>query len=476
MRPLVWFRADLRVEDNTALYHATRRATRGVVGVFIIARKQWKDHDWADIKVEFLRRNLLELDDRLNTLNIPLVILEEDWFKTAPESLMDLARKHECDALYFNREYEVNETRRDDAVQSKFEEGGLEVHAFTDQVVVPPGSLRTNEGKFYTVFTPFKKSWIARLEDDGRPVSHGKPKKQASKVTASDTIPDEIVGFKRRAHQYDDSIWPPGESAAKRRLSAFVREPIDDYSDQRDLPGDDGTSRLSAYLTLGVISPRQCLEAAIEANNGSINGRKTSASVWISELIWREFYRHVLVGFPRVSMHRAFNKSTESIDWRDSESDFEKWVNGETGYPIIDAGMRQLDSEGWVHNRVRMIVAMFLTKDLLIDWRKGERHFMQRLIDGDLASNNGGWQWSASTGTDAAPYFRIFNPLSQSKKYDSEGDYIRRHVPELREAPTELLHDLDRWSDDDRKRFDYPKPMVDHASGRDRAIEAFKAR
>jgi deoxyribodipyrimidine photo-lyase len=292
-------------------------------------------------------------------------------------------------------------------------------------------------------------------------------------VCRPDAVPTSVAGFD--AGRALDDLWTAGERAAKLRLNAFVTKQIRAYKDRRDLPAEAATSRLSPYLTAGVISPRQCLLAAAEANGGRLDGGRAGPSCWVSELIWREFYRHVLVGFPRVSMNRAFKEKTERVPWRYDGDQFADWCAGRTGVPIVDAGMRELAQTGWMHNRLRMIVAMFLTKDLLIDWRWGERHFMRQLIDGDLASNNGGWQWSASTGTDAAPYFRIFNPYRQGQRYDPAGNYIRQFVPELADVPSDWLHDPNKFPAEERQRLGYPEPMIDHAAARQQALAAFNA-
>jgi deoxyribodipyrimidine photo-lyase len=255
-------------------------------------------------------------------------------------------------------------------------------------------------------------------------------------------------------------------------LQHFVKERIERYKTDRDSPATAGTSTLSPYLASGVISARQCLESAVAANNGRVDSGKTGVVTWISELIWREFYRHILMGYPRVCRHQPFRLETKQIEWDEDDAHFEAWCAGRTGFPIVDAGMRQLARTGWMHNRVRMITAMFLTKDLFIDWRRGEAHFMRHLVDGDLASNNGGWQWSASTGTDAAPYFRIFNPYSQSRKCDPTGDYIRKFVPELAGLDDDSIHQPEPLAADAN---DYPQPIVDRTQTKERVMAAFKA-
>ncbi len=439
MRVLVWFRSDLRTDDNTALAAAARDATRGVVGVFAVCPQQWQTHDWGDAKVEFVLRNVACLRERLLGLNIPLRIVTAPRFADVPAALQRLAAELDCDAVYANRELEVNEARRDAAVRAALERDGRTLRLFDDQTILPPEAVRTAEGRFFTVFTPFKRAWLARLEAVGEVAPQRPPRRQAELICAPDEVPEQVPGFDLSRGLPE--LWPAGENAALARLGRFIDERIATYKSRRDYPGAAATSRLSPYLSAGVLSPRRCLAEARAANDGYVGERRPGPSCWISELVWREFYRHVLVGFPRVSMGRAFKPATEQIAWRDSPADLAAWQAGRTGVPIVDAGMRQLAAEGWMHNRVRMIVAMFLAKDLLLDWRLGERHFLRHLVDGDLASNNGGWQWSASTGTDAAPYFRIFNPFRQSARFDPHGAYIRAYVPELRDVPATALHD-----------------------------------
>jgi deoxyribodipyrimidine photo-lyase len=268
-------------------------------------------------------------------------------------------------------------------------------------------------------------------------------------------------------------LWPAGEEAARERLATFTLEELWCYEERRDLPAQPGTSQLSPYLAAGVLSPRQCLHAALQGNQGEFDSGNPGAVCWINELLWREFYKHILVGYPRVSRHRAFRLETERLAWRRAPDELDAWQQGRTGIPIIDAAMRQLLATGWMHNRLRMVVAMFLSKNLLIDWREGERWFMRHLIDGDLAANNGGWQWSASTGTDAAPYFRIFNPINQSQRFDPEGRFLRRWLPELAHLDTRDIHNpagLGGLFAEDG----YPVPLVDLGASRDRALAAFR--
>ena len=474
MRNLVWFRRDLRINDNRALARAVETQDDGVIGVFVMTPQQWKEHDDAACKVSFWLGCLAELSQSLAKLNIPLLIVKCKDFSGVPKAIAKAAKSHDCGSLFFNREYEVNELRRDQAVAEVCEQQGLSVERFHDRIIVPPRDISTKEGKFYSVFTPYRKVWDGLAEE--HLVVAATPKKQKPIDVEASPVPESVSGYKFSSSV--DERWPPGEKEARRRLKEYSKL-IDNYSEGRDLPAIDGTSQLSPYLAAGAISPRACAALAIKANDGQIGDLKKPANegarVWLSELTWRDFYTHVLVGFPRVSMHRPFKLKTEALKWRDDEEDFEAWKNGQTGYPIVDAGMRQLKETGWMHNRLRMVTAMFLTKHLLIDWRMGERYFMENLIDGDLAANNGGWQWSASTGTDSVPYFRIFSPFSQSKRFDTEGEFIKRMCPELAEVPAKALHDEKKLRKA-VKEFDsdYVDYVVDYSKGRARALAAFK--
>lgn len=469
MNTLVWFRRDLRIHDNKALFEATRKAPGGVIGLYVITPKQWQEHDDAACKVQFWLGCLAELSAGLEKLNIPLQIQTVNTFSETPKLIRSFLKKHNCSRLFLNREYEVNENRRDRQVTQNCQNDQIEVHSFHDRVIVPPREISTKEGRFYSVFTPYRKVWDTTALDqlDVLP----KPKKQSPLKLTPANVPTEISGFDFSQTRAD--LWPPGEKEARKRLKSFSNK-VSNYQEARDLPNNNGTSLLSPYLVAGAISPRQCLSAALAANDGKIRNHE-GATTWISELTWRDFYAHVLVGFPRVSMQQPFKPKTNAINWRCDKKDLEAWKLGQTGYPLVDAGMRQLERTGWMHNRLRMVTAMFLTKHLLIDWRLGEEYFMQKLIDGDLAANNGGWQWSASTGTDAVPYFRIFNPFSQSKRFDAKGKFIKKFCPELESIPAAALHDPLKLTIAVRERSaSYTKFIVDHKSARERALKAFK--
>jgi len=466
---LIWLRSDLRIDDNSALSAACERGP--TVALWLASPGQWQAHDDAACKVDFWLRNLRDLRQSLEKLNVPLLIRTIDTWDEAAPAVLKVCRQHAIEAVHWNDEYGINENNRDQATRTLLEASGIQAHSYLDQLLFRPGTILTRSGDYFQVFSQFKKVCLEHLHRSP-PSQASRVKRQAPLEIASDPIPQHIEGFDTPPHTLSQH-WPAGEEEAQARLSRFLDETVDDYQHLRDLPAEPGTSQLSAYLAAGVISPRQCLHAALASNRGEFDSGSSGIQTWINELLWREFYKHILTGYPQVSRHRAFRAQTEALPWRDAPADLEAWEQGRTGFPIIDAAMRQLLHTGWMHNRLRMIVAMFLSKNLLIDWRKGERHFMRHLIDGDLAANNGGWQWSASTGTDAVPYFRIFNPVSQSQRFDPQGAFIRHWLPELSGEDEKNIHQPMKVTDL-LVNNSYHSPIVDLSSSRKRALEAFK--
>ncbi|MBF7730547.1 deoxyribodipyrimidine photo-lyase [Pseudomonas sp. N040] len=469
MTQLLWLRSDLRVTDNTALCAAM--ASGPTLAVYIITPGQWLAHDDAACKVDFWLRNLASLRDALARLNVPLLLRQCDRWDEVPAVLLHVCTEQQVAALHCNAEYGIHEERRDQASARLLEQHGIGFAAHLDQLLLQPGSLLTQAGNYFQVFSQFRKVCQQRLHRS-LPACLPAPPAQAPLPLASDTVPASVPGFAVPAESLR-LLWPAGEAQAQRRLQQFADEQMDAYDRQRDLPAVPGTSQLSAYLAAGVLSPRQCLHAALRVNRGEFDSGNPGVVCWVNELLWREFYKHVLVGYPRVSRHRAFRVETEYLGWRHAPDELAAWQDGRTGIPLVDAAMRQLRATGWMHNRLRMVVAMFLTKNLLIDWREGERFFMRHLIDGDLAANNGGWQWSASTGTDAVPYFRLFNPLSQAQRFDAEGRFIRHWLPELADLSDRDLHNPAALGGL-FGALDYPPPMVDLSASRERALQAFK--
>ena len=468
MKNLMWFRGDLRLDDNPAL-KACCENTEKVQAIFIYSEKQLNLHHEANIKVDFLLKNLFLLEEKLTLLNIPLTIIKSNGFKEDPLLVADIAKKRNIDTVFWNKQFGEDEACRDSEVCDELRAIFINHSSFHDQVVYEPGSLKTGQGSPYSVFTPFKRKWIENFNMEFLDIDC-KYKKQA-KGSLISNIKEFNFGL-NITHQVDMDLWKAGEEEALIKLNIFLDQKAINYSKDRNDPIVDGTSRISPYLALGVISPKRCILEALKANNFEFTSGHIGITKWIDEIVWREFYRNIMFSFPRVSKGQPFQNFSKSIKWRFEESEFQAWKNGQTGFPIIDAAMRQLLHEGWMHNRLRMVVAMFFTKNMLHDWRLGEEYFMQNLIDGDFASNNGGWQWSSSTGTDAAPYFRIFNPITQSTNFDKEGLFIKTYVPELKDLDKSVIHDPPV---EHRKYCKYPNQILNLKDSRLRAIEAFKA-
>ncbi len=462
-RTLVWFRNDLRTDDNPALSAACERGE--VIGVYLCAPGQMASHGAGANRRSVVLRNLAALSRALDSLGIPLLIRTASRFDAHPAAIIRIAHAHSADMVTCNDEYPLDEQHRDSETAVKCLDAGIAFRRFSGGVVIAPGQVLTGEGAPYTVFTPFKRRWLA-LADEGLLQPLSLPPRPSRIDVESDPIPNQLgrVGDERLAEH-----WPGGEKAARRRLDEFADGAMRRYQTDRDRPAIDGTSRLSPYLAVGAVSARRCIATARSRNGGALASGDIGTSTWISELIWREFYAHVAAAFPDISRGRAFRASADHVQWRNDPVGLRAWTEGRTGYPLVDAAMRQLAETGWMHNRLRMLTAMFLTKHLLIDWRLGERHFMDLLVDGDFAANNGGWQWSASTGTDAAPYFRIFNPVTQAKRFDPDGAFVRRWVPELSglEGPAVF----EPWRFGGAKG--YPEPIVEHGAARQRALKAF---
>lgn len=464
MTALVWFRNDLRVDDHTAL-HAALNAGGRVAAVFYATAAQWALHDMAPVRGEFLWRTLECLRRDLAALNVPLLVRQVPLFENIAADLAELTAELRTETVYANREYAIDEQRRDAAVQQELATRAVDWKTYDDTTLLPPRSVRTLQGNPYKVYTPFRRA-VLKLLGDGVLDCQAAPRAAEHWFDAP-----ELPPYPYESSTVDQRSWPAGEAAAVRRLQDFLAAPIRSYQTQRDFPALAGTSGLSPYLALGAISVRRCAEAALAAMAGDAAGAQ-GAGTWLSELLWREFYIHVLVEFPRVAMHQPLRRETAALPWRNSSADFAHWCEGRTGYPLIDAAQRQLLETGWMHNRLRMLVAIFLCKYLLLDWRLGERHFMRHLIDGDLAANNGGWQWCASTGTDAVPYFRLLSPVRQAERFDADAQFCKRFLPELRELPARVIL---QPGHPQLLAAGYPAPIVDLAFARGRALEAFSS-
>ncbi|MBS0848598.1 deoxyribodipyrimidine photo-lyase [Citrobacter sp. JGM124] len=463
---LVWFRNDLRVHDNYALSAACRSPDAQVLALFIATPEQWRAHNMAPRQAEYINQHLNALGIQLAERGITLHIRQQTDFSAAIEEVKQFCQQHGVDTLFYNYQYELNERERDARLERELD-GQVVCQGFDDSLLLAPGTVVTGNGEMYKVFTPFSRAFIKRLKEQ-LPECVAAPAVRGGRLTFT---PCEL-DYPRRA--FNPLRFPVDERGAISHLRTFCQNTVANYGEQRDFPAMNGTSSLSAPLAIGVLSPRQCLYRLLKEHPSALDG-DSGASIWLNELIWREFYRHLLVAYPRLCRYRPFIQWTDNVRWNHNPEALNAWQQGKTGYPIVDAAMRQLNETGWMHNRLRMVVASFLVKDLLIDWREGERYFMSQLIDGDLAANNGGWQWAASTGTDAAPYFRIFNPTTQGQRFDSDGSFIRHWLPELATVPGKHIHIPWEWADKQRQILDYPRPIVDHKQARVATLAAYEA-
>jgi deoxyribodipyrimidine photo-lyase len=459
---LVWFRRDLRIEDHAPLA-AALGVRRPVHGVFLFDTEILDAlENSADARVTFIWECVRELKAALRGRGGDLHVLRG----RPDEEIPALARRLAVAAVYCGRDYEPAAIDRDARVAARLADLGIAFRQFKDQVVFELDEVRTKTGGAFSVFTPYRRAWLERLHarDLAEHATRGLP----GRLTGSGVAPMpplRDLGFERTALPLE-----PGLSGAEARWAAF-RPRLRDYATNRDFPARDATSRLSVDLRFGTLSIRRLVREARRA-------RGPGASAWLSELIWREFYFAILAWRPDVVDH-AFHRRFDALPWSTDEATWRAWCDGRTGYPIVDAAMRELSQQGTMHNRLRMVTASFLTKDLGHDWRRGERHFAARLLDYDLAANNGGWQWCASTGCDAQPWFRIFNPVTQSRRFDPDGAYIRRWLPELERVPDRLIHapwtlpvELQKSAGCVIGR-DYPAPIVDHAQARTLALARY---
>jgi len=458
---LWWVRRDLRLSDNQALAAALKQAEQ-VVPVFINTPQLVNSPYAGEKRLAFLYEGLRALDSKLRQRGSYLVVRRGDPVL----ALSELYQEVGAESIFAEADYSPFARRRDQTAARS-----LPIHFTSGLMMYSPEAVLKAEGTPYTVFTPYSKAWLAQPWP-------GDPLPAAAHIPTPPGIRGEDVPSDPRLPA--DVPFRAGEDEAQRRLEAFAENGIFHYGEGRNRMDLAGTSGLSPYLRFGMLSARQAAATArlAEARAADATARRSSEA-WLNELIWREFYITILYHYPFVRK-TAFRQALRDLRWVNDTEDFSAWAQGHTGYPVVDAAMRQLLQTGWMHNRARMIVASFLTKDLLVDWRWGERHFMQHLVDGDPASNNGGWQWTAGTGTDAAPYFRIFNPVLQSMKYDPEGAFIRKFVPVLTKVPNEFIHSPWKMPLELQTQLgcligrDYPAPIVDHKMARERTLQIYR--
>lgn len=472
MRTLIcWFRRDLRVQDNTALYRAARDADR-VLPVFVVDPVLMAPPHGAGPRVCFLLESLRVLDANLRRLGGYLLVRRGD----PAAAILGVLRESGAEGVYVNREYLAPARARDQRVGRAVESAGFLYRDFADLLIAEPGDLLTQAGTPYRIFTPYRRAWSS-LPAPAPALAPERPLQSPDLPGMAIPQPADLgwgVAADAQHGGEDEGL------LVLRRFSHSPRAPIHDYAAARNVPAVPGTSRISPHLRFGTISVRAALAAARSARAGEGADEARGPSAWEGELAWREFYFAWMHHFPHVA-RRAADARFAALPYEDAGTLLAAWQHGQTGYPIVDAGMRQLNTEGWMHNRVRMITASFLCKDLLVDWRRGEAYFWERLTDADKPANVGGWQWSASVGTDAQPYFRVINPVTQGRRYDPQGAYVRRYVPELASLPPEHVHSP--WTlpafEAHRLGFvlgkSYPAPIVDHAERRGHSLQMFRA-
>ncbi len=461
-----WIRRDLRLSDNQALTEALS-SSQSVIPVFVLDPKLINSPNSSPKRLAFLYKGLIELDGDLRRRGSKLVIRRGEPL----EALSRLVREGGAEGIFAEEDFSPYARKRDSQVASQFS-----LKLIGGSCVSHPESLLKKDGKPYKVFTPFMRAWKAQYKIQADQLTPPPEFISTPIDVEGDRLPEQGVSDVNLGYE-------PGERTANQRLKEFINSEtggIYTYAETRNLLGLSGTAQISPYLRFGMLSARQCIRAAEEAIESASDGQgRKSAETWLNELIWREFYIAILYHFPYVLQH-SFREDLRALPWRNDPEEFSAWCEGRTGYPVVDAAMRQLTETGWMHNRGRMIVASFLVKDLVIDWRWGERFFMNQLVDGDPAANNGGWQWTAGTGTDAAPYFRVFNPVLQSKKFDPDGSYIKRWIPELAAVPARFVHTP--WKMDGEMQQlsgciigeDYPQPIIDHDFARKRILDIYK--
>jgi len=477
----MWFRRDLRAEDNAALHHALKSCSQ-VFCVFVFDREILDPLPRSDRRVEFIRESLVELHSRLqhlgamNGTGLTGLLVRHG---TASHTLPALAAALSVDAVFANHDDEPYSLTRDAFVQAELSRGGMAFHTFKDHVIFERGEVLTLAGKPYSVFTPYKNAWLNKVD-----AYYVKPYPVEGYASSLAPRPaDEPAGVPSLTNLGFASsnllaLQIPSGSQGGKALFENFRLRMDGYKIRRDFPALKGPSYLGMHLRFGTVSIRAMASSALEQMNGVCEG----AATWLNELIWRDFYAQILANFPHVAS-QAFKREYESIEWEQGEKAtrlFRAWCDGQTGYPLVDAAMAQINQTGYMHNRLRMVTASFLVKDLGIDWRWGERYFAEKLNDFDLASNNGGWQWAASTGCDAQPYFRIFNPVSQSRKFDAEGKFILRYLPVLRKLSASGLHSPWLSPPEElsaagvRLGENFPLPIVQHAEARALTLKRYE--
>lgn len=452
MTRLVWYRNDLRILDNPALYYACKNFKGKIIALFISTPVQWKNHNISKKQIIFIYKNLIQLQKSLFSLGINLLFHKSTNFSKMIKWFENFCINKKIKKVFYNKQYELNEIKRDSKIEKILKKKVI-FHSFDDSVFYAPKTILNCQGKMYKIFSPFEKKIIQKLYHQKFFLLKA-PKKRKNttdfqKISLNLNFKNKII----------NKIFPPGEKIALKKLYIFCTKKIKNYKKSKKILFNNQSSLLSPYLNIGIISIRQCFNL-LKKENPDLFIHNSEAFLWLKELVWREFYQHLIYCYPFVCKKKSFLKWTEKIKWKKNKKKLNAWKKGMTGYPIIDTAMRKLNSIGWIDNRLRMLSASFLVKDLLIDWRIGEKYFLSHLIDGNFASNNGNWQWVASTGSCKMPYFQIFNPIVKKNFFNIK--CIRYWLPELKDVPDKYIQIPHVWAKKNKYILKYPHPIINH--------------
>ncbi|XBC42582.1 MAG: deoxyribodipyrimidine photo-lyase [Buchnera aphidicola (Kaburagia rhusicola ensigallis)] len=466
---LVWFRSDLRVRYNPALYFACKNNESIVLALFISSMKQWKLNLFSSKKISLIYKNVISLRKELRKLNIILYYYESTTFSKSINYLVRFCKKNKVNNLYYNYEYEFFHQKRDIMAMKILKNNSIFSYGFHGSTLIQPGIITNKTGNMYKKYSFFKKKCIQILAT--KQLNYIFKIKKRKKIVNHSNY--KIPSFRFSLEKFNEQLFPIGEKKVIKKLKLFLKNKLNNYNSDHNSISLNSTSMISAHLSIGVISPLQCLLLLFKYRF-NVHKYSVEKCLWINELIWREFFKHLLYFYPLLYKETILCNWEKNITWKNNKKHFNAWKIGKTGFPIVDAGMRQLNQIGWIHNRLRMITSSFLVKNLLINWKKGEKYFMSQLIDGDVALNNGGWQWISSVGSDSVPYFRIFNPILQSKKFDPKGVFIKKYVPELKKISSVSIHDPNLWHEKVKKEINYPQPIIDFSHSRRETLTIFR--
>lgn len=467
---LIWFRNDLRTLDNPALYFACKNNTLKIIlALFISTPKQWKQNVISPRKISLIYENIIYLQKKLNQLGIHFFYHESSDYLDSINYIFSFCHVHHVTSIFFNCEYGFLEYKRDKIVKQKLKRKNISINTFHDSTLIEPDIIKSKKNTVYKSYSHFKKKYILELKKN-IPKCFSIPIK--NNFENHSNLLFKIPKFSINFDDFDHDLFPIGEDSVLNVLKLFLKNNFSIYSHDNNLLNMNVTSLLSPHLSIGVISSRQCINLLLKKYPNVINSLDTCS--WINELIWREFYKYLLYFYPDFYQKNNIYSWEHKIKWNQNSYHFKLWKQGQTGYPIVDAGIKQLRQLGWINNRLRMILASFLVKNLLIHWKQGERYFMSKLIDGDYASNNGNWRWMSSIDMDHVPYFRIFNPMLQSKKFDKHAKYIRKYIPELKNTSISDIHNPCNLNKIKKICFKYPMPMVNYYHSRNNTLLVLK--